>query len=57
MELYGVSSGIALAFGWILWLVQTSVILLGGLFSFIALPWLNKSKKDTGIVLHEEEKT
>jgi uncharacterized protein (TIRG00374 family) len=57
MELYGVNQGIALAFGWILWLVQTSVILLGGLFSFIALPWRNKSKKHAVVVLHEEEKT
>lgn len=42
MELYGLEEGIALAFGWILWLVQTFVILLGGIFSFVAIPYLNK---------------
>jgi len=31
-----------LAFGWILWLVQTFVILIGGLFSFVAIPYFNK---------------
>ncbi len=44
MELYGLEEGIALAFGWILWLVQTFVILLGGIFSFVAIPYLNKRK-------------
>jgi hypothetical protein len=42
MILYGLSTGIALAFGWILWVVQTSVILIGGLISFVAMPWYNK---------------
>jgi uncharacterized membrane protein YbhN (UPF0104 family) len=42
MELYGLQEGVALAFGWILWLVQTFVILIGGLFSFVAIPYFNK---------------
>ena len=45
MQVYGLNEGIALAFGWILWLAQTTVILLGGLFSFAALPYNNKRKK------------
>lgn len=44
MQLYGLSYTIALAFGWILWLAQTTVILLGGLISFAALPYYNKNK-------------
>jgi len=44
MELYGLDAGIALAFGWILWLVQTFAILIGGIFSFVAIPYVNKSK-------------
>ena len=44
MEVYGLGEGIALAFGWILWLVQTFVILLGGIFSFAAIPYFNKTK-------------
>jgi uncharacterized protein (TIRG00374 family) len=44
MELYGLEEGIALAFGWILWLVQTFVILLAGIFSFVAIPYFNKRK-------------
>lgn len=42
MMIYGLQKGIALAFGWLLWIVQTGVILLGGLFSFAALPYYNK---------------
>ncbi|HEY0434444.1 MAG TPA: lysylphosphatidylglycerol synthase transmembrane domain-containing protein [Chitinophagaceae bacterium] len=44
MELYGLQEGVALAFGWILWLVQTFVILIGGVISFVALPYINKKK-------------
>jgi MFS family permease len=44
MQLYGSQKGIALAFGWLLWLVQTSVIVIGGLISFAALPYYNKRK-------------
>jgi glycosyltransferase 2 family protein len=45
MQVYGLHEGIALAFGWLLWLAQTGVILIGGLFSFVALPWHNKRKR------------
>ncbi|HSU29581.1 MAG TPA: hypothetical protein VLJ68_14440, partial [Chitinophagaceae bacterium] len=44
MQLYGLNGVIALAFGWILWLVQTGVVLLGGLISFVALPYYNKRR-------------
>ncbi|HEX7905564.1 MAG TPA: lysylphosphatidylglycerol synthase transmembrane domain-containing protein [Chitinophagaceae bacterium] len=42
MQLYGLQKGIALAFGWLLWLAQTAVILVGGLISFVAIPLFNK---------------
>lgn len=45
MQLYGLNSGIALAFGWILWIAQTAVILIGGLISFVAIPYYNKRKR------------
>jgi len=44
MQIYGLSQGVALAFGWILWLANTTVIIIGGLFSFVALPLYNKRK-------------
>lgn len=44
MQVYGLNSGIALAFGWILWIAQTTVILIGGLISFVAIPYYNKRK-------------
>jgi uncharacterized protein (TIRG00374 family) len=44
MTVYGLQQGIALAFGWLLWLANTVVIVLGGLVSFVALPWYNKRK-------------
>jgi hypothetical protein len=42
MPIYGLDEAIALAFGWILWLVTTTVIVLGGLISFAAIPYFNK---------------
>lgn len=42
MMLYGLQQSIAAAFGWLLWIVQTFVILVGGLLSFALLPWYNK---------------
>ncbi len=48
MQVYGLNEGIALAFGWILWLAQTAVILIGGLISFVGMPYYNKRK------LHEQ---
>lgn len=44
MQLYGLQQSIAIAFGWLLWLAQTIVILIGGLLSFAALPLFNKRK-------------
>lgn len=44
MQLYNLNAVIALAFGWILWMVQTSVIVLGGLISFVAIPYYNKRR-------------
>ena len=45
MQVYGLAEGVALAFGWILWLAQTAVILIGGLISFAAIPYYNKKKE------------
>jgi glycosyltransferase 2 family protein len=44
LMLYNVSEAIAFAFGWILWLAQTLVLLAGGLFSLLILPVYNRSK-------------
>jgi uncharacterized protein (TIRG00374 family) len=46
MQLYGLQKGVALAFGWLLWVVQTSTILLGGLISFVYLPYFNNTKRN-----------
>jgi uncharacterized membrane protein YbhN (UPF0104 family) len=45
MQLYGLQQSIAVAFGWLLWIAQTVIILLGGLVSFGVLPWYNKKRK------------
>ena len=50
MMLYGLQQSIAVAFGWILWIAQTVVILIGGVVSFALLPWYNKRKfKQTAV--------
>ena len=43
MQLYGLDYSVALAFGWLLWLAQTMVIIIGGVISFIILPLTNKN--------------
>ena len=45
MQLYGLQQSIAVAFGWLLWIAQTVIILIGGLFSFALIPWHNKRKR------------
>jgi glycosyltransferase 2 family protein len=45
MMMYGLQQGIAMAFGWLLWIAQTVVVLLAGLVSFILLPWHNKRRE------------
>jgi glycosyltransferase 2 family protein len=47
LQLYGLNAGTALAFGWLMWLMQIIVVLLGGLYSLIALPWYNGKRKQT----------
>ncbi len=42
MQMYGLQQSIAIAFGWLLWLAQTVVILVGGLISFGLLPGYNR---------------
>ncbi|MFZ9386850.1 MAG: lysylphosphatidylglycerol synthase transmembrane domain-containing protein [Chitinophagaceae bacterium] len=44
MQLYGLSYPIAVAFGWILWLATTAVIVIGGLISFVMIPYYNKRR-------------
>lgn len=39
MMLYGLSQPIAAAFGWLLWISQTLIVLIAGLASFVLLPW------------------
>jgi len=42
MGLYGLNENIGWAYGWIMWVVQTGVIILFGLISFGLLPYFNK---------------
>jgi glycosyltransferase 2 family protein len=44
MMLYGLSQSIAAAFGWLLWIAQTVIILIGGVISFALFPVFNRRK-------------
>lgn len=48
LMLYNINEAISFAFGWILWIAQTIVLLAGGLFSIIILPVYNR-KRAAGI--------
>lgn len=52
--LYNINNSIGLAVGWIQWLLQTSVTVISGTFSLLALPLYNKKKENT--FLNEDEK-
>lgn len=45
MTVYGLHTGVAFAFGWILWFVTFAVIVIGGLISFVVMPYYNKHRK------------
>lgn len=47
LMLYGLSQITGFTFGWILWIAQTLVILLGGLVCFILLPVLNRKRNES----------
>ncbi len=44
MPVYGLDDTTALAFGWVMWLVTTAVIVLFGLLSFVFISTYNKKK-------------
>jgi uncharacterized protein (TIRG00374 family) len=45
MMVYGLPQSIATAFGWLLWLSQTIIVLIAGCISVILLPVFNKQSK------------
>ncbi len=47
MLLYDINENIGLAFGWLLWLAQTFVVLFLGLISFGLLPYFNRQKNES----------
>lgn len=44
MMMYGLQATMASAFGWLLWIAQTIIILIGGVISFALLPWYNRRR-------------
>jgi uncharacterized protein (TIRG00374 family) len=46
LVLYGVDSGYGKAFGWLIWGVATSIILVVGFISLLLLPYINKQKNE-----------
>ena len=54
MELYGLQQSIAVAFGWLLWIAQTLIILLGGVASLVLVHWHNKRKHAALVQAHTD---
>lgn len=50
MMVYGLPQSIATAFGWLLWLSQTVIVLIAGCISVVLLPILNKQPKSKAVV-------
>jgi hypothetical protein len=45
LGIYGIDAVAGLAYGWLLWAVQTLMVLVVGLFCLILLPFYNRNKK------------
>ncbi|TWF42426.1 hypothetical protein FHW36_102182 [Chitinophaga polysaccharea] len=45
LEIYSIPSAIGFAFGWIIWVAQTMLVILLGFVSLVALPIYNKKKE------------
>jgi len=46
LVIYGISSAIGYATGWLIWLNQTAIVILGGIVSLILLPLINNKKNE-----------
>ena len=46
ISLYGIEKAICVAISWVIWLVPTGIIVLGGAASFLLLPFFNRKKND-----------
>ena len=46
LSLYGISSNSGDAFGWVMWIAQTLMIVVLGAISFVMLPLLNRRRQD-----------
>ena len=47
LELYGIPYAIGFAFGWIIWVAQTMLVIVLGFISLVALPIYNKHKAES----------
>lgn len=46
LHMYGISEVIGLAFGWLMWIIQTGSLVVAGVISLILMPLSNRKKKD-----------
>jgi hypothetical protein len=46
ISLYDIEKAICVAISWVIWLVPTGIIVLGGAASFLLLPFFNRKKND-----------
>jgi len=44
--IYGISSALGIAFGWLMWGISTGIIIIAGLITLLLLPYMNKNKKN-----------
>lgn len=46
LPIYGIAEGPSLAFGWILWIAQTGIVIFVGIICLIFLPVINRNKHE-----------
>lgn len=53
--MYGISSALGIAFGWLMWGISTGIVIISGLAALLLLPYINKKKKDEISTVHSHE--
>ncbi len=48
LKVYSVEEPLGEAFGWLIWGISTSIIIIAGFISLLVLPYINRKKHETG---------
>ncbi len=53
--IYGISSALGIAFGWLMWGISTGIVIVAGLITLLLLPYMNKNKRNEVSAINPNE--